>query len=117
MPSGTFLIRIVSLNALEGRIGHLVVLDAEKGHSIDTVECLGLENQLVVLKDCFGGSCGSVEMAEVKELEMKPVGKGKQNRRNTGKAMCGNRTKAVTVEHEFVYRRTKRMRVVEDGSK
>ena len=112
-----FVIRIVAVDVLGEYLDHVVVLDALKEHFLDPVERFALANRPGVLGACLRQGSDSFEVTEVRELQLQPVGKGKNNRKKYDK-QCSDRRKwkMITLEPELVARRSKRMRVVEDDS-
>ena len=69
-----------------------------------------------MLSDCLGIRCDSLEIAEVRKLELQPVGKGKKNCKRSGKARSGSTKKKFPLEYGINGRRKNRMRLVEDDS-
>ena len=115
--TGVFMIRIVVVDALGECLDHVVVLDALKGHILDPVERFALANRPAVLGTCLGQGSDSFEVAEVRELQLQPVGKGKKSQKKSGKLRSGSRKRRkIVLNPELVVRRSKRMRVVEDNS-
>ena len=109
------MIRIVASGDLEERLDHVMVLDAQKSHVLDPVE--RFENRPSVLGACLGMGCDTLEIAEIRKLELQPVGKGKKNRKRSRKQRSESiKTKKDLMNHELSGRKTKRMRVVEDDS-
>ena len=103
--AGVLMIRIVAVGALGERLDHVVVLDAMKGHVLDPVERFALANRPGVLGACLGQGSDSFEVAQVRELHLQPVGKGKKNRKKSGTQRSDSRKrKKIVLKPELVAR-------------